>query len=90
MKAAPDFIYRELDEVQVRGKHVLTKIYEPVCHKDEVTDDIKRELERQQIALNYFYDRNWQEASTRFEKLLDQHQHPYYRSMLDIIAEYNH
>ncbi|MCG8324224.1 MAG: adenylate/guanylate cyclase domain-containing protein [Thiotrichales bacterium] len=85
MKAAPDFVYRELDLVQVRGKHNHTKIYQPMCHKKDLSGSLEKELEHHHIALNYFHDKNWSEAAKRFEKLKSGHADPYYSCMLDII-----
>jgi len=87
MKEADDFIYREVDTVQVRGKHNQTRIFTPICHKDDVNETLARELEHHNIALNYYYDRNWSEARIRFEKLWKEFESPCYASMLEIIAE---
>lgn len=89
MKEASEFIYRELDLVQVRGKHNHTKIYTPVCHQDEATDLVKKELEHHHIALNFYYEKRWEDAETRFEKLKNEYNNPYYGGMLDIIREQN-
>jgi adenylate cyclase len=87
MKEADDFIYREVDTVQVRGKHNQTRIYSPICHKDDVNESLARELEHHSIALNFYYDRNWSEARMRFEKLQKEFESPYYATMLDIINQ---
>ncbi len=87
MNEAKHITYRELDIVQVRGKHNVTRIYQPVCRSDNINDDIRRELEHHHIALNFYYDKNWPEAGKRFEKLRNEYDNPYYASMLDIIKD---
>ena len=85
MKEAANYIYREVDTVQVRGKHNQTRIYSPICHKDDANETLARELENHRIALNFYYDRNWSEARVRFEKLQKEFESPCYASMLGII-----
>lgn len=87
MNEVPHYVYRELDVVQVRGKHKHTRIYEPVCLKDEVNEEISEELEHHRIALNFYYEKNWHEARIRFEKLQSEFNNPYYTSILEIISD---
>lgn len=78
-------IYRELDTVQVRGKHNFTKIYEPICRKDKLNQIIEKELQKHQIAMTHYQEQNWLEARERFKALKQEYKDEYYSAMVKII-----
>lgn len=69
-EAAPDFFYRELDLVRVRGREQVVTIYEPLCLKDEADDEIKKRTEAYHQALHAFRSRQWAQAKESFEALM--------------------
>lgn len=70
-KIAPEFIYRELDLVKVKGKKNVCKILEPLGHADKVSPDTLNSLEIYHQALYFYQARQWAKAKDEFEKLLD-------------------
>jgi len=82
-------LYRELDLVQVKGKHNMTKIYQPIClDNDEKADEALKQLKDHHEAINYFYDEQWQKAKSIFEMLKRQNKKDgYYPVMLSRIDE---
>ena len=82
-----DYIFQELDKVQVRGKHNMTRIFTPVCHKDESNQLIEKELKKHEIALNQYYDGNLLDAAERFRDLYREYKKDYYKCMIEIIRD---
>lgn len=70
-KAAPEFLYRELDQVRVKGKLELIKIYEPIAPREEVDEACLEELERLEQALDYYRAKRWGKAELLFEGLAE-------------------
>lgn len=64
----PDLHFRELDLVQVKGKTEPVAIYEPLSDFDMSQNNMKTKLEQYQRAINYYRNREWDEA----EKLLNE------------------
>ncbi|MCM2328210.1 MAG: adenylate/guanylate cyclase domain-containing protein [Lysobacter sp.] len=66
VKAAPDYVYREIDKVRVKGKLEGVAIFEPVGRKGEVGAETLQEMDRFQKAVDAYRAQRWDEA----EKLL--------------------
>ena len=89
-KSVDDIIFRELDTVTVRGKHELTRIYQPFCMRDQLTDKLEYLLTRHRIALKKYYANDDENAVIAFTELLSEtNQDPYYQCMLENIAKRN-
>ena len=69
--AAPDFVYRELDEVQVVGKSRSVSIYELVGTVDSVTPEKQAELALFAAALAAYRQQDWARAREQFTQLLE-------------------
>jgi adenylate cyclase len=60
--AAPEFIYRELDRVRVKGKNEPVPIFEPVGLAQEVDADTRAEVDAWHHALALVRSQQWEEA----------------------------
>jgi adenylate cyclase len=69
--AAPGFVYRELDEVQVVGKNRSVSIYELVGTADTVTPAKQEELALFASALTAYRQQDWPRAREQFTQLLE-------------------
>lgn len=68
---APDFVYRTLDRVKVKGKQVGVTVYEPICASNEITPELQNKLQRHDAALDAFWHRDWDNAQALFTALAD-------------------
>jgi class 3 adenylate cyclase len=68
--AAPDFFYRELDVVRVRGREQAVTIYQPICTMNEVDEELKRRTESYHQAVQSFRARQWQQARDGLNELM--------------------
>ena len=64
-----NILYRELDTVIVRGREAETRIFQPICQKDQATETVTEELEKQQQALQLYYEQKYEESSEVFSQL---------------------
>jgi adenylate cyclase len=87
--AAPEFVYRELDLVRVKGKNEPVAIYEPVGSSTEVPQAVLDEIAEWEAALALVRAQRWDEAQQRIEALQAAHpQRGLYRLYLGRIAHY--
>lgn len=69
MRAAPDFVYRELDRVRVKGKKEPVTIYEVVGAEQRVHAAARVTLERYREALEAYRERRFADAEVNFANL---------------------
>ena len=62
MLACPEFEFRQMDRVRVKGKNEPVPIYEPVCFKESVTPEVRREIELWNQAIDHYYTSDWDPA----------------------------
>ncbi len=67
--AVPDFVYRELDRVRVKGKDRPVGIFEPICPQGEESSGLLDELALYDEALRLYREQDWQKAGERFASL---------------------
>ena len=67
--AAPDYVYRELDYVRVKGKDKPIAIYEPVALQTAVSAEELEEIELMDAALKAYRKQEWYEAEILFTRL---------------------
>jgi len=65
----PDFTFRELDRVRVKGKDKPVTIYEPMGPTDQTSQEDHTELASYMRALDHYRNRHWVQARTAFENL---------------------
>ena len=66
---APEYLYRELDVVRVKGKDKPVTIYEPVCEAGTEDKAVKDELKLYREALKLYRAQNWDMAELQFMSL---------------------
>ena len=87
--AIPEFVFRELDLVRVKGKHEPVAIFEPVGHKNDLDKSVTSELSAYRKALMYFRAQDWEKAELDFFNLNRAYPDRYlYQVYLDRIAIY--
>jgi len=83
VKALPDYVFRELDLVQVKGKHKPIAIYEPLASRVEVSAQENEELERHGAMLRAYRAQRWEEVEAALAELKalrgDRHLYDIYR-----------
>jgi adenylate cyclase len=62
---------RELDQVRVKGKHQLTRIYQPLCYDAEITTALKEKLIIHAEAMELYYSGKEQNACRLFKELYE-------------------
>ena len=85
--AVDSYIYRQLDFVQVKGKHEAIHVYEPVCPIENVSQELISEIAAHENALTLYLHRQWNEADAEFKKLSEAYpENTLYSLYLDRIA----
>jgi adenylate cyclase len=69
VKAAPGFVYREVDKVVVKGRSEGVGIYEPIGKIGEVGDTTLTEIDRLHKALELYRKQRWDEAEAMLKDL---------------------
>lgn len=78
----PDMLFRELDQVTLRGKTRSSRIYEPLCLKSAASDELHQQMALQQRALQFWYEKRHDEAKALFSQLAAEFpEQQYYQAM---------
>jgi adenylate cyclase len=77
---------RELDQVRVRGKHQLTRIYQPLCNDNEVDTPLKEKLMLHAEAMKLYYSGKEKNACRLFRELYEKDKDDkFYKAMVQKI-----
>jgi adenylate cyclase len=86
----PDWLFREIDLVRVKGKNEPVAIFEPVGPVDEVDEESKRMLDDYVKALNAYRSRDFERAASLFGELKQRDDALLYNVYLDRIDSFRH
>lgn len=87
--AAPEFTYRELDKVRVKGKHKPITIYEPLGVTEDIDAEKLQTLALLNRGLHDYRHQQWTAAQNIFAQLAEQYPHDkLYSIYLERIAYY--
>jgi len=88
-QAAPDFVYRELDKVRVKGKLKPITIYEPLGSKAGISEEQAQIIATLDQGLLCYRHQQWDAAATIFRNLAKHYPHDkLYAIYLERIAYY--
>ena len=62
----PEFEYRELDKVRVKGKDEPVSIYEPIGLLEDIDKSTRQDLKRYHQALKFYRAKHWDDAEREF------------------------
>ncbi|KTD53208.1 guanylate cyclase [Legionella santicrucis] len=66
------FLWRLVDQITVKGRHIPVKIYEPLGYRKEAPPELLAELQEYEQGLKCYYAQEWEKAKEQFLKLLAQ------------------
>ena len=84
----PEFTFRELDLVRVKGKHQPVAIFEPLGPGGEISRAAAQELSIYNEALAAYRDKRWNEAQDSFQTLKQRTDQVLYNVYLDRIERF--
>jgi len=67
--AVPEYAFRELDRVRVKGKAKPVAIFEPLCRKEEIDKEQKKELKLYAETIKMYRAQQWDMAELNFVNL---------------------
>jgi len=68
-QAVPEYLYRELDRVRVKGKDLPVVIFEPLGQPEQISVATKDELKLYQQALENYRQQNWELSLSQLNQL---------------------
>lgn len=86
------YLFRELDYVRVKGKHLPTRLFEPVCREEDADAGMRADLDLHRRGIEAYYRRDWASARELFARMKagGRFNSRYYDTMLARIAKLEH
>ena len=84
----PDFTFRELALVRVKGKNEPVAIYEPIGPTNRIDEATAEELALYDPALAAYRQKEWTVSQDSFQTLKDRTEHTLYNRYLDRIEQF--
>ncbi len=82
-----DIVFRQIDTVQVKGKHNAARIFQPLCLKSALTGEMEKRLALHQTGIELYQNRDYSEAARIFRGLRDtDNADPLYPALLELIT----
>lgn len=66
---APDFVYRPVDLIRVKGKKDAVEVFEPLCREEEASPALRERVMRLEQAIACYRRKDWHDATTLFRQL---------------------
>jgi len=83
----PNIVFREIDTVQVKGKHNAARIYQPVCMLADMTEEMQKRLTQHRAAIENYQNCEYDCAASIFQALRDSDRNDaLYPAMLKLMA----
>lgn len=67
-----DFVWREVDYMQVKGKKEPIYVYEPLAIKADASDELLRHVQQYSVARAAYLAKDWQQAQQLFSQLKEE------------------
>ena len=83
---APEFLYRCIDKVQVKGKTQPITIFEPLMHKQQASDLDCKLAQLLNLSFEYYTQQDWPNALIALKEIT-QHQHPQYKHITELFKD---
>lgn len=87
-RLGPDFAYRELDLVRVKGKHEPVAIYEPLGRLSDIRSEARYALDKFSGALEAYRRQDWDAAERSLAELGESDDQVLYNVYLDRIRQF--
>jgi len=88
MNECKGILFRELDAVNVKGKHKSHKIFQPLCLQSEVNNTLHRQMADHKQAIDFYYREHWSDAQAVFRQLqMERKEDGYYPVIVNKIEE---
>jgi adenylate cyclase len=71
---APQFLYREIDRVRVKGKSAFVSIFEPVAEMSEASEEEIAEARTWSLALKSYFKQDWKKFTQELKGIQERFQ----------------
>lgn len=83
------FIFRQVDRVRVKGKEKEIAVYEVIGRKSEMTPELEKEMTLSHLALQCYFNKEWDKAQEIFMQLHAEHPEvKFYKVYLDRLNDF--
>ena len=83
----PEYLFRELDTVHVKGRQRFVRIFQPICHQDDAIPNTHRRLQMHRKAMQFYRRGMWADAEKLFRALGDDtKEHAFYKRYIERIV----